>query len=210
MIQEHFDMLQGMVDRGIAHQVEIHYNTNGTQYPEQAEEIWQYFRHVEVAFSIDDVGARFEYQRSNAVWSQVCENIKRFRAMRERLLNMTLQVCCTVNVFNVLYLEHVAKWIDQQDFDFVYWNMMHDAEYFSICSLPESSKTTIAAHLGSALVPVRTQREFDNVVTFMRRGASTDGSRMRAEIARVDLRREQDLRKVAPELAEIIDYAGPC
>ena len=210
MIQEHFDMLQGMVDRGIAHQVEIHYNTNGTQYPEQAEEIWQYFRHVEVAFSIDDVGARFEYQRSNAVWSQVCENIKRFRAMRERLLNMTLQVCCTVNVFNVLYLEHVAKWIDQQDFDFVYWNMMHDAEYFSICSLPESSKTTIAAHLGSALVSSRTQREFDNVVTFMRRGVSTDGSRMRAEIARVDLRREQDLRKVAPELAEIIDYAGPC
>jgi MoaA/NifB/PqqE/SkfB family radical SAM enzyme len=210
MIQEHFDMLQGMVDRGIAHQVEIHYNTNGTQYPEQAEEIWQYFRHVEVAFSIDDVGARFEYQRSNAVWSQVCENIERFRAMRERLLNMTLQVCCTVNVFNVLYLEHVAKWIDQQDFDFVYWNMMHDAEYFSISSLPESSKTTIAAHLGSALVPVRTQREFDNVVTFMRRGVSTDGSRMREEIARVDLRREQDLRKVAPELAEIIDYAGPC
>ena len=210
MIQEHFDMLQGMVDRDIAHQVEIHYNTNGTQYPEQAEEIWQYFRHVEVAFSIDDVGARFEYQRSNAVWSQVCENIKRFRAMRERLLNMTLQVCCTVNVFNVLYLEHVAKWIDQQDFDFVYWNMMHDAEYFSICSLPESSKTTIAAHLGSALVSSRTQREFDNVVTFMRRGVSTDGSRMRAEIARVDLRREQDLRKVAPELAEIIDYAGPC
>ena len=209
MIQEHFDMLQGMVDRGIAHQVEIHYNTNGTQYPEQAEEIWQYFRHVEVAFSIDDVGARFEYQRSNAVWSQVCENIKRFRAMRERLLNMTLQVCCTVNVFNVLYLEHVAKWIDQQDFDFVYWNMMHDAEYFSICSLPESSKTTIAAHLGSALVSSRTQREFDNVVTFMRRGISTDGSRMREEIARVDLRRGQNLCHIAPELAEIIDYAGP-
>jgi len=209
MIQEHFDMLQGLVDRGIAHQVEIHYNTNGTQWPEQAEEIWQYFRHVEVAFSIDDVGARFEYQRSNAVWSEVCENIERFRTMRERLLNMTLQVCCTVNVFNVLYLEQVAKWIDQQDFDFVYWNMMHDAEYFSIRSLPESSKTTIAQHLRSALVPARTQREFDNVVTFMRRGVSTDGSRMREEIARVDLRRGQNLCHIAPELAEIIDYAGP-
>jgi MoaA/NifB/PqqE/SkfB family radical SAM enzyme len=33
MIDEHFDMLQGIIDRGIAHQVEIHYNTNGTQYP---------------------------------------------------------------------------------------------------------------------------------------------------------------------------------
>ena len=206
MIQEHFDMLQAIVDRGIAHQVEIHYNTNGTQYPEQAEEIWQYFRHVEVAFSIDDVGARFEYQRTNAVWSQVCDNIERFRAMRERLLNMSLQVCCTVNVFNVLYLDQVAEWIDQQDFDFVYWNIMHDRECFSIRSLPESSKTTIAAHLGSALVPARTQREFDNIINFMRRGVSTDGSLMRQEIRKLDQRRQQNLKAVAPELAEILDY----
>ena len=210
MIQEHFDMLQGMVDRGIAHQVEIHYNTNGTQWPQQAETIWQYFRHVEVAFSIDDVGARFEYQRSNAEWSQVCDTIDRFRAMRERLVNLSLQVCCTVNVFNVLYLEQVSEWIDQQDFDFVYWNIMHDAEYFSIRSLPESSKKTIAAHLGSVIVSAKTQREFDNVVTFMRRGNSTDGTRMLQEIAQLDTRREQNLCQVAPELAEIIDYAGPC
>ena len=36
MIQEHFDMLQGIVDRGIADQVEVHYNTNGTQFRDQA------------------------------------------------------------------------------------------------------------------------------------------------------------------------------
>ena len=75
MIEEHFDMLQGIVDRGIAHQVEIHYNTNGTQYPARAEEIWQHFRTVEIAFSIDDVNERFEYQRTNAVWNNVVENI---------------------------------------------------------------------------------------------------------------------------------------
>ena len=44
MIEEHFEMLQGIVDRGIAHQVEIHYNTNGTHWPEQAPEIWQHFK----------------------------------------------------------------------------------------------------------------------------------------------------------------------
>ena len=62
MIREHFDMLQGIVDRGIAGQVEIHYNTNGTHWPEGAEHIWKHFKTVEIAFSIDDVGARFEYQ----------------------------------------------------------------------------------------------------------------------------------------------------
>ena len=208
MIQEHFDMLQGMVDRGIAHQVEIHYNTNGTQWPEQAEEIWQHFKHVEIAFSIDDVGARFEYQRTNAVWSEVCQNIEQFRHMRDRLLNMSLQVCCTVNVFNVLYLEDVAAWITQQDFDFVYWNIMHDAYYFSIATLPESAKLNIACRLDQAQVDARTRKEFDQIQQFMMAGTSLDGFILRMKIADLDRRRQQDLRGVQPELAELLDYAS--
>ena len=125
MIREHFDMLRSLVDRGVAGAIEIHYNTNGTQWPEGAEDIWRHFKTVEIAFSIDDVGERFEYQRSNAIWSEVCDNVKRFQALRARYSNIRLQVCCTVNIFNVLYLEEVASWILPQKFDFVYWNMMH-------------------------------------------------------------------------------------
>ena len=209
MIQEHFDLLQGIVDRGMAHQVEIHYNTNGTQWPENAEEIWQYFKHVEVAFSIDDVGARFEYQRSNAVWRQVCENIQRFRDMRERLLNMSLQVCCTVNVFNVFYLEQVAEWIGQQDFDFVYWNMMHDAYYFSISSLPTTAKQAISERLLTARVSDRVREEFQRVADFMNRGVSLDGELLRRELGILDRKRTQNLVEIEPELAELVGYTSP-
>jgi MoaA/NifB/PqqE/SkfB family radical SAM enzyme len=209
MIEEHFEFLRRLVATGHAGDIEIHYNTNGTIWPDQAEDIWRHFKLVEIALSIDDVGARFEYQRSGAVWQEVCGNLERFRQLRSRYTNIQLQVCCTVNIFNVFYLTEVAEWIDQQGFDFVYWNIMHDAEYFSIRSLPDSAKTIIADHLRASLVPARTQREFDNVITFMRRGVSTNGTRMRDEIARVDCRRKQDLRQVAPELAEIIEYAGP-
>ena len=209
MIEEHFDFLRRLVDTGHAEQIEIHYNTNGTIWPEQAENIWSHFKLVEIAFSIDDVGERFEYQRSGAGWAQVCDNLERFRKLRKKYSNIQLQVCCTVNIFNVFYLPVVAHWIDHQGFDFVYWNIMHDAEYFSIRSLPDTAKTTIADHLRSALVPATTQREFDNVINFMRRGTSTDGQLMRKEIQKVDSRRKQDLRSVAPELAELINYAGP-
>jgi MoaA/NifB/PqqE/SkfB family radical SAM enzyme len=209
MIEEHFDFLRELVASGHAGQIEIHYNTNGTIWPEKAENIWKHFKLIEIAFSIDDVEKRFEYQRSGAVWTQVCENIERFKQLRQRCTNIQLQVCCTVNIFNVFYLPAVADWIDHQGFDFVYWNIMHDAEYFSIRSLPDSAKIVIADHLRAALVPARTQREFDNVITFMRRGVSSDGNRMREEIKKVDHRRQQDFTIVAPELAEIINYEGP-
>jgi organic radical activating enzyme len=208
MIQEHFDMLQRLVDRGIAGQIEIHYNTNGTQWPEQGEAIWKHFKTVEIAFSIDDVGARFEYQRSNAVWSEIETNLAQFKQLRARNTNIQLQVCTTVNVFNVLYLEAVANWIDQQDFDFVYWNMMHEAYYFSISTLPDSVKTAVVSKLSATNVSERTRNEFDNIIKFMNGGASMDGFILRMKVADLDRKRNQNLATVEPELAQLIGYNG--
>jgi MoaA/NifB/PqqE/SkfB family radical SAM enzyme len=206
LIQEHFDMLQGIVDRGIAHQVEIHYNTNGTQYPEQAEKIWRNFKTVEIAFSIDDVGPRFEYQRSNAVWHEVCDKLDRFRDLKEIHSNIKLQVCTTVNVFNVRYLSEVAQWVERNKdgFDFVYWNMMHDAWYFSIASLPSDAKKQITTYLNTVVTIYRD--EFNRICDFMNQGTSSDGSELKKQIALLDTRRGQNLKSVAPELAQIIDY----
>ena len=206
MIAEHFAMLQGMVDRGIAGQVEIHYNTNGTQYPEQAESIWKHFKTVEIAFSLDDVGERFEYQRTNAVWAEVCENLDRFRDLKEIHPNIELQVCTTVNVFNVRYLGDIAAWLERnrESFTFVYWNMMHDAWYFSIACLPDSAKHAITEYLDSVVTIYRS--EFDRIRDFMNSGASTDGFMTRMKIADLDRKRNQDLQAVAPEFAELIEY----
>ena len=209
MIEQHFDMLQGIVDRGIAHQVEIHYNTNGTQWPERGPDIWRHFKTVEVAFSIDDVGARFDYQRTNADWAVVLDNITSFQYLRDQLPNLQLQCCSTVNVFNVRYLDELAQWAALQRFDFVYWNMMHDAWYFSIATLPDTAKTQIIAHLESADIPAEYKQEFERIIDFMRNGASTDGFMTRMKIADLDRKRNQDLRTVAPEFAQIIEYTGP-
>jgi MoaA/NifB/PqqE/SkfB family radical SAM enzyme len=206
MIDQHFDMLQGIVDRGIAGQVEIHYNTNGTHYPERGENIWKHFKTVEVAFSIDDVGARFEYQRTNADWAVVLDTIVSFQYLKDQMPNLQLQCCSTVNVFNVCYLDELAHWLALQRFDFVYWNMMHDAWYFSIATLPDSAKSQIISHLESADVPAQYQDEFVRIADFMRNGASTDGFMTRMKIADLDRKRNQDLRLVAPEFAQIIQY----
>ena len=209
MIQEHFDMLQGIVDRGIAHQVEIHYNTNGTHFPERAVEIWQHFRTVEIAFSIDDLGDRFEYQRTNAAWSEVYANLERFRELRCQLPNLQLQVCSTVSIFNVWHLEGLAAWIDMQAFDFVYWNMLHEARHFSVASLPPTAKTLAARRLDTADVTAFHRREFDLIRDFMMAGTSMPAEEILQQIQRLDQRRGQNLRTVIWELAESLGYEGP-
>jgi MoaA/NifB/PqqE/SkfB family radical SAM enzyme len=206
MINEHFDMLQGIVDRGIAHQVEIHYNTNGTQWPERGPDIWKHFKTVEIAFSIDDIGERFEYQRTNADWAVVLDTITSFQYLKDQMPNIQLQCCSTVNIFNVRYINELAHWIARQKFDFVYWNMMHDAWYFSIATLPDTAKATITEHLRTADVPLLYREEFDRIIDFMNGGASTDGFMLRMKIADLDRKRNQDFAAVAPEMAGAIGY----
>ena len=209
MIREHFQFLQRIIEMGIAGQVEIHYNTNGTQYPDGAEDIWQHFKTVEIAFSIDDVEGRFEYQRSNAMWQLVEHNIARFDAMRMRNPNIQLQACITVNVFNVMYLEKVANWADAQGFDFIFWNMLHEARYHSIGSLPATAKQIVKEELSNITVSAKHKLEIDRIVEFMINGESLDGSELLANIKQVDARRGQDLRTFHYEFARAIGYNGP-
>jgi MoaA/NifB/PqqE/SkfB family radical SAM enzyme len=206
MIQEHFDLLQRLVNQGIAGNIEIHYNTTGTQWPVHAEDIWKHFKTVEIAFSIDDVESRFEYQRTNAIWNTVVENIEKFKQMRSRQPNIQLQVCSTVNIFNVYYLEELANWIQQQSFDFIYWNMMHEAQYFNIAFLPDSAKQAIEQRLLSATVNQKTYAEFKKIIEFMYGTPGTNGKELCQEIQLVDRRRNQDFSTVEPEMAKLINY----
>jgi MoaA/NifB/PqqE/SkfB family radical SAM enzyme len=209
MIAEHFELLRSLVSAGLAPNIEIHYNTNGTQFPVDAEFVWQHFKTVEIAFSIDDVGDRFEYQRTNAVWTEVMDNIAKFRELRRHLPNIQLQVCSTVNIFNVCYLEELSHWIEAQQFDFVYWNMMHEAYYFSISTLPDAAKRVIAQRLELAQVNSNDTLEFARIRDFMLAAPSLDGDILRMKIADLDRRRGTNLRVTEPELANIIDYSGP-
>jgi len=209
MIREHFDLLQSIVDKGIANNVEIHYNTNGTHYPEHAEELWSHFKTVEVAFSFDDLHERFEYQRTNAVWQEAVDNLELFRQLRSRNSRVQLQVCSTVNVYNVMYLEDLANWIDKQDFDFVYWNMLHEAYYLSVSTLPEKAKEIAIARLESASVSQFHRKEFDKIIDFIQGGVEIDGNILRMKVEDLDWKRSVDLRTHHPELAQAIDYHGP-
>jgi hypothetical protein len=114
-----------------------------------------------------------------------------------------------VNVFNVLYLETVANWADQQGFNFVYWNMLHEARHFSIAALPDAAKQAIAERLSTAGVSKKAQTEIKSVIDFMMQGQSLDGTQLLDQITITDQRRKQSLAEVEPEFAEIINYRSP-
>ena len=205
MIKEHFEFLNTLIDMGVAQDIEIHYNTNGTIYPDEEEHLWRHFKHVEIAFSIDALGDRFEYQRTEAKWDEVVLNIERFKNLSASSMGtISLQVCSTINIFNVLYLDELAEWIDKQGFDFVYWNMLHDAPVHSIISLPEKAKKIAYDKLTNSTS--KHSEEFKRTADFMMQREGASHYDLLLDIKKLDQRRGHSLSNNHNELAKAIEY----
>ena len=204
MIKEHFEFLNTLIDMNVSQNIEIHYNTNGTIYPKEAENIWYHFKHVEIAFSIDATKERFEYQRTEAKWNEVEANIAKFKTLREQFTNISLQVCSTINIFNVMYLDEVAEWIDKQGFDFVYWNMLHDAPVHSIISLPKEAKKIVYNKLVNS--NSNHVEEFKRTAEFMMQREGVSQYDLLLDIKKLDQRRGHSLSDNHNELAKAIEY----
>jgi len=203
LIQEHFDLLRKAVEKGYSKNIEIHYNTNATTFPKEGLELWPHFKIVEIAFSIDDVGPRFEYQRFGANWQQAKDNIEKFYQLRNQNKNIILQHCLTINVYNIFYLNDLFEWMLEQNFNSTYFNVLHDAWYYSIRSLPQEAKQQIIDIYKDCKYY---KDEVENLMRFMLQGDSSDGSDLKRVTAESDRQRRQHLKDYHPELARAINY----
>jgi len=146
MIKQHFDLLQRAVDKGFAKDIDIHYNTNTTQFPKDPT-IWKHFKHVQIAFSVDNTEERFEYERYGAKWKTSNANIKKVHALREQGYPITTQLCCTWNIQNIFYLNEVLTWANTMDFNSIHFNIMHDPWEFSLSKTPIHARGPIMLYL---------------------------------------------------------------
>jgi MoaA/NifB/PqqE/SkfB family radical SAM enzyme len=203
LIQQHFDLLQYAVDNDYAKNIEIHYNTNGTQFPDQ-HSLWNHFKHVEVAFSIDNVGARFEYERYGAEWNEVEKNISKFTAMRSS--KISTQLCATVNIQNVYYLPELCDWVTTQTFDHVYFNMLHDPWPMCISKMTVEAQQLVIDRLTTHAFNAKYRAEIMRIVKFIENGQGSDGKEFLRRMMETDKYRGQSFLTTHEEIAKVMGY----
>ena len=101
------------IDRRVGlDKIYVWYNTNGTlRVRERVQELWSRCRLVKIFFSIDDVGARFEYIRYGAAWNQVEDNMLWYRDSMPSNIMFTLQP--TLSCLNALHHYELLQWKDK-------------------------------------------------------------------------------------------------
>ena len=203
LIEQHFELLRYAVEQGYSKNIEIHYNTNGTVFPEQAE-LWANFKHVEIAFSIDNVGARFEYERYGADWEEVQANIAKFTTMRSS--KISTQLCTTMNIQNVYYLPELCDWILTQIFDHVYFNMLHDPWHMCISKMTPEAQELVIDRLTTHEFNPKYRAEIMRIVKFIKNGDGSDGKEFLRKMQTTDLYRGQSFLDTHEEIAKAMGY----
>jgi hypothetical protein len=109
MSNNHINLLNAIKKVKGLSDVRVFYNTNATQQASQELlELWKECRLIELYFSIDDVGPRFEYQRTNAKWDDVVANLKWYQENMPH--NHMFNINCTWSYLNLYYLPELVDW----------------------------------------------------------------------------------------------------
>jgi len=212
MIKQHFDLLQRAVDRNLAQNIDIHYNTNTTQFPKDPT-IWKHFKHVQIAFSVDNTEERFEYERYGAKWRTANTNIRKVHALREDGYPITTQLCCTWNVQNIYYLDEILTWANTMDFNSIHFNLMHDPWEFSLSRIPQSARSPIMLYLQKQ--QIKHSKYKDDIIALKQMVVKSqmydeeipeDGTSLHNKLRQTDLYRNQNFATSHTKIAKAIGY----
>ena len=136
LMKKQWDFLEDLIEEGLASNIALHYNTNGTIWDSEKYDILKHFRKVSIDFSIDGILDRFEYMRFPANWKEVIENMNTIKQIEK----FEVRICHTVSVLNVWYMreffDYFIKWES-------YLNIVHGPEYYNVKNLPTSVKELI-------------------------------------------------------------------
>ena len=196
LIKRHVQLLKACVEKNVAKNIEIHYNTNGTIMPsKELLELWKEFKDVEVMISMDSTHERFEYLSHPAKWNVVENNFDFFNS----LYYLNTSICYTVSFFTLLYIPEFISWCKGKNlYDYQYFfNLMVEPNYLSINNIPPHLYETFenklkdcspASHFVDIMKSsyVGEQKQFDWVTN------------------NVDKLRNESWAKIFPEIYELI------
>lgn len=204
---QHEPLLDACIDSGHASRIGIRYNTNGTISPLKFAEKWNKFKSVSLWLSIDDIGKRYEYQRSGANWKKVEENLLHFQQIANG--KTVWGFSSTISAFNVLHLRGPLELARKFNVP-IYLGMLQAPWQFHVSVLPDDAKEKVRIELDRLeqenfpIHPHTPLSTFRNALD-----ANPDDLRVlrdlfRNEVQRVDQFRGENLSQTLPELSPLM------
>lgn len=220
MMEQHYTILDFLIKSGNT-KCKLFYNTNLSRLTFKDKDVldyWKQFDYVNLAVSLDDIGARLEYQRKNANWDQMKSNFDRIRSEAK---NIDLMISSTINLFNILSISEMHQTLVSENYvraeDVIPTLLVYPKEFnIQILSreLKEMAKIRIENHLewlGRQEVEDTRKmkyvlRQYWNILTFLNHDGSEQARlNLPNKIGHLDRIREEDFATIFPELKSMLE-----
>jgi MoaA/NifB/PqqE/SkfB family radical SAM enzyme len=190
-------ILQKAIDLNVAKNIRLHFNSNGSIFPKNLIPLFEQFKEVDIALSIDNIGQQFELERGG-VWKDVEKNIVDFVSLNQN--NICVYLYPTINIQNVLYIDELLDWASQIGIELTY-NLLHYPHYLNISNMTESAKKLVIDRFSNSKHPI-----LQTIANQVCNSKGSDGSDFVQHMREYDRRRSEDLRLTHKEIAHAMGY----
>jgi len=191
--KEHLRALKFMIDQGIANEISLHYNTNGSVINDKLLDVWKNFKQVDVAVSIDDLGERFNYQRPGVDkrwnWELVNKNVQYIKQHKSN--NIQLSMHTAISTLNAYYLPELADWASTVEFDSIHVSVLYNPTYLCIRNMPVDAADTIRKRLVQHTFNQTFQPFVDTVIAELEKTKAVRNTKFVDYIKQLDERRNE-------------------
>lgn len=156
LAQEHWRLLEELVGQGAAPEIDLSYDTNGTQITPETLKLWDNFRSLDLRLSMDGIGEKLEYIREGSSFAGM-----------QRLMNLLgdwpypraeVRLLVTIQIFNALDLIEILDWYwsfawtrARPNNVSIVWSFLEWPKCLSVGILPPEAKAIILKRVDEAL-----------------------------------------------------------
>lgn len=175
----------------------LHFNTNGSLFPEDLVMMMRQFKSVAVSLSIDDIGDRFELARGGK-WQEVEQNVKKWLACDPEIFQVSSLT--TISNLNVLYLDELIDWANRENLPLTF-NMLTHPKYLKFDQISEKLRRLIIDKYQSHQHPT-----LKAIVEALQTSKPVDEILWIDNMRHYDSIRNQDISISHPDLASAMNY----
>ena len=218
-------ILDGLIERGQAPGIDLHFVTNLTILPERMFERWAHFKSLGMVVSLDAIGSLAEYIRYPLRWPGLDRNLRMLDARAASIKCNSLHLNATVQVYNVLALDELVSYSANElpHFGRPKLSLLYFPEAFNIQILPAELKRLASERLRRLAGRLRggwpghwsDQEVADLIATIegiIEHMNSAERSELLPEFRRwtdiLDASRGEDVRTAVPELSPLFANNG--
>lgn len=212
---EHYQILEAMIEGGYNKQITLRYNTNMSNFKYKKYDVldlWSRFKKVEISASLDHYGKRAEYLRHGTDWGVVEENLKSIR----NLDFIDYQFNTVLSVFNYRTLADFFTYLMEKDLfrhkDSISIYRAITPSYFCAHAMPKNLKEIGNSNNQKLYNFMQNDNwwpalHVKDAVSFANEQDTWDEQKEQFQhhIQRRDEIRNEDFCKTFPELAEMMD-----